>query len=112
MPHQALDSAPYLRLRHNLGHFLKETKDLEKAETVLRDTWPKRAKLLGPGAIETLKTHYTLGEVYCLMGKHPKCLEIYKKVVDQAEASLGRDHPTYQRFFGYWTAEVEEHSLH
>ena len=109
LPDQALDSAVYLRLRHNLGHFLKESKDLEKAETILRDTWTKREKLLGPGAIETLKTHYTLGEVLCLMGKHPKCLEIYKKVVEQVEASLGRDHPTYQLFYGYWTAEVEEH---
>jgi len=88
LPERAEGSNDYLRLRHNLGHYLKEAKGHGEAEALLEDTWGKRKELLGEDHADTLKTRFTLGEVFWETDRHTKALEIFEDVVEQAEKSL------------------------
>ena len=97
-PMEGMQSPAYLRIRHTLGHFLVINKAFERAEPILEETWKNRAVVLGEDHPDTLKTHITLGELYCEMGQRAKGIGIIEDVLSLAEGSLGKNHPTYRIF--------------
>ena len=104
LPNGAENTPEGLRLKHNLGHFLLEARDLPRAEMVLAETWHQRRELLGVDHIDTLKTHVTLGEVKMAQGQHEAGKQIYEEVVDLAGKRLPPDDPLYQLFYNLWRA--------
>ena len=102
LPDRAKTFPEYLKLRHNLGHFLMIAQVLDEAELVLCDTWHKRAILLGAGHLDTLKTHFTLGEVLRDSGQQLEALHIFREVVTLSEQSLDPTNPYYKIFHDEW----------
>ena len=92
LPARALEAPEPLRVRHNLGHFLKENKAYEQSEDVLWEVWQKRIVVLGGDHLDTLLSQFTLGEVFLETGRREEALEHFRAVVNTAEQTLEQDH--------------------
>ena len=102
LPKKAVGSPDHLKLRHNLGHFLMVSGDFVEAETVLRETWRERMNTLGPADLDTLITHFTLGEVLWSMSRRSEARGIFRDVVEYSEQSLESSDPYYKAFHAHW----------
>ncbi|MDJ0837183.1 MAG: serine/threonine-protein kinase [Acidobacteriota bacterium] len=92
----------YARLEHNLGHYLLTTGRRREAEPILEKVLEKRIRTLGPANHATLRTEWTLGEVWLARGHREKALATFKAVIAKAESALGADHADtrlYKRVF-------------
>jgi len=97
-PEAGQSSREYLRIRHSLGNLLMGTQAFAEAETVLTETWHARKETFGEGHLDTLKTHLTLGELYCEWGQLDRGEAIIQDVLRIGAQSLGETHPYFPTF--------------
>jgi tetratricopeptide (TPR) repeat protein len=82
----------YLRLRHNLGHFLNLSGDAQEGRMVLQCVEQDRIRTLGPNHPATLRTRWTFGESLQLLGREEEALAVYQEVVQRSKKHLGPEH--------------------